>query len=147
MPLVTYMDRPTLPKRTIDAPILGAKVAFTRTLTDADVALFIGTTWDVNPLHTDEPYCHQTPFKRCIVPGLLTASLLTHLGGLWAFLATEMDLHFIAPVYVGDSITAQAEIIEIDPQTNKVLLGCTCTNQDGALVLQAEIRGYPGKFE
>ncbi len=141
------MDRPTLPKRIIGTLKVGEKAAFTRTLTEADLALFIGTTWDVNPLHTDELYCRQTPFGRRIVPGLLTASLLTHLGGLWAFLATEMDLNFTAGVYVGDSITAQAEVVEIDPQTSKVLLGCTCTNQDGAVVLQAEIRGYPGKFE
>jgi 3-hydroxybutyryl-CoA dehydratase len=141
------MNRPTLPKRTLDSPALGEKVSFTRTLTEADVALFIGTTWDVNPLHTDELYCAATPFKHRIVPGLLTASLLTHLGGLWAFLATEMDFHFFAPVYVGDSITAQAELVEIDAQTGAVLLKCTCTNQADKVVLSANVRGFPGKFE
>ncbi len=141
------MNRPTLPKRTITSPTVGAKVAFTRTLTEADVALFIGNTWDVNPLHTDTVYCSQTDFKRCIVPGLLTASLLTHLGGLWAFLATEMDLRFVAPVYVGDSLTAQAEVAEINPGSGAVLLKCSCTNQAGKTVLTAMIHGYPGKFE
>ncbi len=141
------MERPTLPRRTLGAPSIGAKVAFTRTITEADVALFIGTTWDVNPLHTDEVYCQGTPFKRRIVPGLLTASLLTHLGGLWAFLATEMDFHFQAPVYVEDSITAEAEVAEIDGQTGKVLLRCSCTNQHGEQVLGGEVRGFPGKFE
>jgi len=136
------MNRPTLPKRTIGAPKLGDKATFTRTLTEADVALFIGTTWDVNPLHTDELYCGATPFKHRIVPGLLT-----HLGGLWAFLATEMDFHFLAPVYVGDSITAQAEVVEIDAQTGGVVLRCTCTNQHGAQVLRGDVRGFPGKFE
>jgi 3-hydroxybutyryl-CoA dehydratase len=141
------MNRPTLPKRAIGSPIVGDKVAFTRTLTEADVALFIGTTWDVNPLHTDEVYCSATPFKHRIVPGLLTASLLTHLGGLWAFLATEMDIHFLAPVYVGDSITAEGEVNEIDSQTGGVLLRCRCINQTGTEVVQADIRGFPGKFE
>ncbi|MFZ2097333.1 MAG: MaoC family dehydratase [Anaerolineales bacterium] len=140
------MNRPTLPKRTIGAPTLGDKVAFTRTITEADVALFIGTTWDVNPLHTDELYCNATQFKHRIVPGLLTASLLTHLGGLWAFLATEMDFHFLAPVYVGDSITAQAEVAEIDAQTGEVLLHCTCTSQQGTQVLRASVCGFPGEF-
>ena len=141
------MNRPTLPKRMIGAPTLGDKVAFTRTLTEADVALFIGTTWDVNPLHTDEIYCSATQFKHRIVPGLFTASLLTHLGGLWAFLATEMDFKFLAPVYIGDSITSQAEVAEINSQTGAVLLRCTCTNQHGKQVLVADVRGYPGKFE
>ncbi len=142
------MRRPTLPKRMIaGAPALGDKVAFTRTLSEADVALFIGTTWDVNPLHTDEVYCRASQFEHRIVPGLLTASLLTHLGGLWAFLATEMDFRFTAPVYVGDSITAEAEVAEIDAQTGAVCLVCTCTNQNGIQVLNANVRGFPGKFE
>lgn len=142
------MNRPILPKRMINgSPSPGDNVSFTRTLTEADVALFIGTTWDVNPLHTDETYCRATQFEHRIVPGLLTASLLTHLGGLWAFLATEMDLKFTSPVYVGDSITAQAEVAEIDVQTGAVRLDCTCSNQHGKAVLTATIRGFPGKFE
>ena len=56
------MNRPTLPIRTIATPKVGDKVAFRRTITEADVALFIGITWDVNPLHTDELYCNATPF-------------------------------------------------------------------------------------
>src|SRR5512137_2731316 len=141
------MNRPTLPKRIIGSPVLGDKVAFTRTISEADVALFIGTTWDVNPLHTDEIYCAATQFKHRIVPGLLTASLLTHLGGLWAFLATSMDFKFIAPVYVGDSITAEAEVTELDPKTGAVVLSCRCTNQHGREVLNARVRGLPGRFE
>ena len=141
------MDRPILPQRTLGKPKPGDKVAFTRTLTEADVALFIGITWDVNPLHTDELYSQKTTFKQRIVPGLLTASLLTHLGGLWAFLATEMDFKFLAPVCVGDSITAQAVVAEVDEASGAVLLDCSCTNQDGIKVLSASIRGFPGKFE
>lgn len=141
------MNLPTLPKRTLSTPILGDHAAFTRTITEADVALFIGTTWDVNPLHTDEVYCSATPFKRRIIPGLLTASLLTHLGGLWAFLATEMHIHFLAPVFVGDSITAQGEVAAIDSDTGAVRLSCSCINQTGKEVLRADIHGYPGKFE
>jgi len=141
------MNRPVLPKRITGSPTLGDKVAFTRTLTEADVALFIGTTWDVNPLHTDEVYCNATQFKHRIVPGLLTASLLTHLGGLWAFLATKMEFYFLAPVYVGDSITAQSEVAEINPETGAVVLHCICTNQNGTQVLRADVHGFPGKFE
>jgi len=140
------VNRPTLPKRVISSPTVGEKVAFTRTLTEADVALFIGTTWDVNPLHTDEIYCSATPFRHRIVPGLLTASLLTHLGGLWAFLATEMDFKFLAPVYVGDSLTAEGEVSQVDSENGSVLLVCRITNQAGVDVLLANIHGYPGKF-
>ncbi len=141
------MDRPALPRRILEAPIVGARAAFTRTLTEADVALFIGVTWDVNPLHTDHVYVSATPFKRPIVPGLLTASLLTHLGGLWAFLATEMRFEFAAPVYVGDTITAEAEVVEVDESRGWVCLRCRCTNAAGSEVLRAEITGFPGRLQ
>ena len=109
-------ELPVLPLRIPATNQVGSCAAFTRTLTEADVSLFIGVTWDVNPLHTDDQYAHATPFKRRIVPGLLTASLLTHLGGLWAFMATEMHFEFLAPVYINDTITAEAEIIAADAE-------------------------------
>jgi acyl dehydratase len=134
-----------LPKRIIDRLEVGARASFTRTITEADVALFIGVTWDVNPYHTDETFASQTKFKRRNVPGLLTASLLTHLGGLWAFLATEMHFNFLAPVYAGDTITASAEIAEYNPERGWVRLDCECRNMEGVLVLKADVRGYPGQ--
>jgi 3-hydroxybutyryl-CoA dehydratase len=141
------MSTPILPRRIPEAPIVGAKAAFSRTLTEVDVALFIGVTWDINPLHTDDEYARQTRFKRRIVPGLLTASLLTHLGGLWAFMATEMHFEFLEGVYVGDTITASSEVIEADATRNRVRLLCRCVNQDGLEVLHGEVTGYPGRFE
>lgn len=141
------MESPLLPRRTAAQPRVGERVSFRRTLTEADVALFIGVTWDVNPLHTDDVYVSALPIKRRIVPGLLTASLLTHLGGLWAFMATEMHFYFVAPVFIGETITAEGEVIAFDPTNRKVTLQCTCVNADGREVLRAEVSGYPGRFE
>ncbi len=141
------MERPSLSSRVPSGVEIGLKFRFRRTLTDGDVALFVGATWDVNPLHTDEEYAQETSFGRRIVPGLLTASLLTHLGGLWAFLATHMDLTFLAPVYIGDTITAEAEIVDYDPTRGWVRLACSCTNADREQVLHGEVEGYPGVLE
>ena len=140
------MRTPILPNRTLRAARVGEKAAFTRTLTEADAALFIGVTWDVNPYHTDDRYASQTRIGRRIVPGLLTASLLTHIGGLWAFLATEMTFEFLGPVYVGDTVTAEAEVVEVN-ERGWVRLAGRVVGADGAEVLRAVIRGYPGRFE
>lgn len=141
------MDSPLLPQRVPRAPVIGATAAFTRTFTEADVALFIGVTWDVNPYHTNDDYASRTRFKRRIVPGLLTASLLTHLGGLWAFLAKEMHFEFLGPVYVGDTITAEVEVVEVDESRGWVRLEASCTNSAGERVLRAHITGFPGRFK
>ena len=140
------IERPTLPQRTPRRIAVGEKGTFTRTLTEGDNSLFIGVTWDVNPFHTDDEFVKQTSFGRRIVPGLLTASLLTHIGGLWNFLASEMQFAFLAPVYVGDTVTAVAEITEVN-EKGRVTLECTITNSDGVKVLTATTKGYPGKFE
>lgn len=140
------MPTPLLPHRTPRATRVGEKAAFSRTLTEADAALFIGVTWDINPYHTDDSYVAQTRFGRRIVPGLLTAALLTHLGGLWAFLATEMSFEFVGPVYVGDTVTAEVEIVEVS-ERGWVRLAGRVVNAEGQDVLRATIRGYPGRFE
>ncbi len=141
------MDTPLLPRRVPRAPVAGERVAFSRTLTEADVALFVGVTWDVNPLHTDDGYAAKTRFKRRIAPGLLTASMLTHLGGLWAFLATEMRFEFVGPVYIGETVTAECEVAAVDAPSGQVRLRCRCLKGAGEEVLRAEITGFPGRFE
>lgn len=141
------METPLIPRRIPRSFAVGEKASFTRTLTETDAVLFIGVTWDIGPLHTNESYAAATKFKKRIVPGLLTASLLTHLGGLWAYVATEMHFHFLAPVYVGDTITAEAEVTEANPAKGWVRLKCRCVNAEGREVLRAETCGFPGRFE
>lgn len=140
------MKRPVLENRVPGKPEIGSVFRFRRTLTEGDVSLFIGATWDVNPLHTDDVYAQASEFGRRIVPGLLTASLLTHLGGLWAFMATRMDLTFTAPVFVGDTIIAEAEIVEFEAHRGWVRLRCQCTNSRGEMVLNGDVEGFPGEF-
>ena len=69
------------------------------------------------------------------------------IGGLWAFLATEMHLEFFAPVYIGETITAEAEVVEADASRGWMRLDCRCTNCEGQEVLRADITGFPGQFE
>jgi len=71
--------------------------------------------------------------------------LLTHLGGLWAFLATEMSFEFLGPVYVGNAVTAEAEIVEVNDR-GWVRLAGRVVSVDGKEVLRATIRGYSGRF-
>ena len=141
------MNSPVLPKRIPKRAEVGARGSFSRTITEADVALFIGVTWDVNPLHTDETYARATRFGRRIVPGLLTASLATHLGGLFAFMATEMSFKFVAPVYIDDTITCVGEMIEVDAERNWGRFRIQCSNSRGEVVLLGEATGFPGRFE
>ncbi len=84
---------------------VGDRAVWSRTFTDADVALFGGLTADQNPYHLDAGFAAGSRFGRPIVHGLLVGSMVTHIGGQWAWLATGMSFEFVAPVFPGDTVT------------------------------------------
>ncbi|MEM2135945.1 MAG: MaoC/PaaZ C-terminal domain-containing protein [Candidatus Jordarchaeaceae archaeon] len=95
---------------------IGAKdISPAVTITDAHIILFASLSGDYNPLHIDEEFAKKTPFKTRIAHGLLTVSVLSgYLGQLLsgtaiAFLGAHYK--FTAPVRIGDTIHAEAEII------------------------------------
>jgi 3-hydroxybutyryl-CoA dehydratase len=133
-------------REAFDALAVGQVFTFRRTFTEGDVALFCGVTGDYNPYHIDDAFVRESWFGRRIIPGLLTGSMLTHLGGLIGFLATEMTFQYLAAVYIGDTITCTMTITEKDPVTRTVFGDVRFTNQDGQEVLRARFSGFPGNI-
>jgi acyl dehydratase len=91
--------------------------AVTRTVTEADNTLFSVLTMNAQPLHLDESFAEQTEFGTRIVNSLFTLSLLiglsvyeTTLGTTVANLAFE-EIDFPKPVFHGDSLHAQTEVL------------------------------------
>lgn len=123
----------------------GQTFSFRRTFNEGDVALFCGVTGDYNPYHIDEIFIKESWFGRKIIPGLLTASMITHIGGMIGFLATEMVFEFIQAVYVGDTITCVITITEKDEVKRLMIAQATYVNQDNAVVLQARFKGFPAQ--
>jgi 3-hydroxybutyryl-CoA dehydratase len=119
---------------------------YRRTFTDADLALFCGISGDFNPYHMDDEFARQSWFGRRTLPGLLTASMATHLGGMIGFLATEMTFEYLAPVYPGDTITCVMRFTERDEVKRLLTALATYTNQDGAEVLRARVLGFPSQI-
>ena len=124
---------------------VGQTFTFQRTFTDGDVALFCGVTGDYNPYHQDESFAKESPYGRLTIPGLLTGSMLTHIGGLLGFLATQMSFEYLAPVFVGDTITCTVTIAEKNEEKRRILASAGFVNQDGVEVLRASFGGFPGR--
>ncbi|MDQ3567527.1 MAG: hypothetical protein M3397_05540 [Actinomycetota bacterium] len=61
---------------------VGRTFTFRRTFTEGDVALFCGVTGDYNPYHQDAEFAGESFYGRLTIPGLLTGSMLTHIGGM-----------------------------------------------------------------
>lgn len=140
------MNGPLIPRRIMDRREVGAIYRFRRTFTEADGAAFIGVTWDINPYHTDDTFSTQSRIGRRCLPGLLTASMFTHLGGMCGFLAQRMDFQFVAPVFAGETVEAVVTIMEVN-ERGKVTLQCVATTSDGREVLRGTVWGYPSEFE
>jgi 3-hydroxybutyryl-CoA dehydratase len=130
-------------KEAFDAIQAGQTFTFRRTFTDGDVVLFCGVTGDYNPYHIDEPFIQSSWFGRRIIPGLLTASMITHIGGMIGFLATEMSFQFVQAVYVGDTITCTVTFTEKDEAKRLFFAHASYINQYGVEVLKATFRGFP----
>jgi len=61
---------------------IGEEASFTKTITETDVYLFAGISGDFNPLHVNEEYAKNTPFKQRIAHGALPQSLIAPVLGM-----------------------------------------------------------------
>jgi acyl dehydratase len=121
-------------------PAVGQVGTWTRTFTAGDVERFAELTGDRNPLHFDVDFAARTRPGAMIVHGGLTTGLFNALvaevlpGPGSVFLHQEWD--YPAPVYIGDTVTAEAEVIEARPDKPITKLRCVARRDDGTEVLR-----------
>ena len=116
------------------------------TLTAEHVETFAKLTGDYNPLHFDAEFAKGTRFGALVVQGGLTTGLLHALvamdlpGPGSVFLSQNWK--FTAPVYIGDTITAQAEVVSVHGTKPVTQLNVVITRQTGETVLEGEAWCY-----
>ena len=120
-----------------------------RTITETDNVLFCALTMNTQPLHVDEEFAKATPFGRRIVNGILTLGLVVGLsvpdlteGTIVANLGYDKVVH-PNPVFHGDTITAETEVLETRESTSQpdrgiVRLRQIGRKQDGTIVVELE---------
>lgn len=129
-----------------EPPEVGRRASWQRTIDTADVEAFARITGDRNPLHFDATYAAATRFGRLVAQGGLATGLFNALvamelpGPGSVFLHQEWD--YPAPVFIGDTITAEAEVIESRADKPITRLRCVARNQDGTEVLRGECLVY-----
>jgi 3-hydroxybutyryl-CoA dehydratase len=128
--------------KTIDQIKVGDAAELTKTVSETDIYLYAGITGDFNPAHVNETYAQTTFFKTRIAHGMLTAGFISAILGTKfpgpGTIYLKQELSFMAPVMIGDTITAKAEVVEVVAEKNRVRLKTTCTNQQGKIVLDGE---------
>ena len=135
--------------KTIDELKIGDSAEFTKTVSEADIYLYAGITGDFNPAHINEAYARETFFKTRIAHGMLSAGFISAVIGTklpgTGTIYMKQDLSFLAPVRIGDTITARVEVIDVLAEKNRVTLKTTCVNQEGVQVLDGEAVVSPPK--
>jgi 3-hydroxybutyryl-CoA dehydratase len=126
----------------IDKLSVGQSARFSKTITETDIYLYAGISGDFNPAHVNEQYAAKTFFKTRIAHGMLTASFVSTLIGTIlpgpGSIYMRQELNFLAPVRIGDTVTAIAEVAEIIADKKRVRLKTWCINQEGTTVLDGE---------
>jgi itaconyl-CoA hydratase len=125
------------------------KHALGRTVTEMDNVLFSALTMNTQPLHLDENFASKTEFGQRLVNGLYTLGLVVGLtvselteGTIVANLGYDKVMH-PNPVFHGDTIYAESEIIEkreskSRPNTGIARIKCWGRKSDGTVVVEFE---------
>ncbi len=128
---------------------IGQKASISREITEGALLVFAGNTGDMNPIHINEEYARNTRFGRRIAQGLFGVSLMAGLLGSElpgaGSIYVSQDIEFKYPVFIGNVITAEVEVIEKNEEKNRLTLKTTCTNQDGKVVITGTAVTMPAR--
>lgn len=125
---------------------VGQKATRSVTFTANHVKMFAELSGDYNPLHFDEAFVSKTKFKKLVVQGGLTTGLLHALvamdmpGPGTVFLSQNWK--FTAPVFIDDTITAEAEVLSVHETKPVTHLRIRVARESGEVVLEGEAWCY-----
>jgi acyl dehydratase len=122
-------------------------VTVARTVTETDVVGFAGLSGDYNQIHTDSEYSKTSPFGQRVAHGLLVLSIAMGLAVRTGFIeGTVMafreirDWKFVKPVYIGDTVFAELEVVEVKAMRRigggLVTIDVAVKNQDDEVVMK-----------
>jgi 3-hydroxybutyryl-CoA dehydratase len=128
--------------KTIEELKVGDTARFSKTISESDVYLFAGVTGDLNPAHVNEEYAKNTFFKTRIAHGMLSASFISTVIGTMlpgpGSIYMRQEVSFLAPVKIGDTVTAIVEVAEIIADKRRIRLKTYCINQENKTVVDGE---------
>jgi 3-hydroxybutyryl-CoA dehydratase len=121
---------------------IGDTFSIEREVTDELVREFADLSGDHNPLHLDDDYARGTRFGRRIAHGMLSGAFVSAVLG-YEFkerrvVYLSQTLRFVAPVFIGDTVTTTATVVTIREDKPIVTLETVCAKQTGERVVTGE---------
>lgn len=121
---------------------VGDKFSTERIVTDELIRKFAEVSGDYNPLHLDDEFAATTRFGRRIAHGMLSGAFVSAVLGyelsVRKIVYLSQTLRFVAPVFVGDTVTTTGTVTKIRKDKPVVTLETVCTNQNGETLVTGE---------
>lgn len=122
----------------------GHQEQFTMEVTKDMMKSFLEITRDTNPLHNDEEFAMKMGYPQKVVYGMLTASMLSTLAGVYLpgkySLIHQVEIYLTRPVFVGDVLLTKGEVTEIHKSVEQIFIKVTITNQRNEKVLRGKMK-------
>jgi 3-hydroxybutyryl-CoA dehydratase len=119
---------------------IGKQANFSKTISESDVYLFAGITGDLNPVHVNAEEAKNAIFGERIVHGILVAGLISNVIAMQlpgpGTIYMSQELKFLAPVKIGDTVTAVVTLQKVINEEKRILeLNTDVLKQDGTVVI------------
>ena len=122
----------------------GQTSSFTKTVSESDVFLFAGITGDFSPNHVNKAYMERSPYGKLMAHGALMVGFMSTVSTMAIAHTRDAEetpvsvgydkIRFLKPVFLGDTITVNYTIAEIELERKRSYADIEICNQDGELV-------------
>ncbi len=123
---------------------IGMKESFSVIISEEMMQKFYDITSDENPLHVNETFARERGFDNKVVYGMLTASMISTLGGCYLpgkyCLIQGVEIKFVKPVFVGDVLEVSGEAAKVDYDLRYLEIKVTIKNQKGEKMLKGILK-------
>jgi acyl dehydratase len=117
----------------------GKKYTFSFCLTQSDVDAFATVTGDKNPIHLDEAYAANTPFKKPIIHGMFGAAIFSRVFGTTfpgeGTIYMKQTIAFQKPMFVGVDYDAVFEVKEIIEGKHRALISTNIIEKESGQIV------------
>lgn len=127
---------------------VGMKASFSKVVTVEMENAFREISGDENPLHKDDEFARSASkgkYQTHVSFGMLTASLYStiagvYLPGKYSLVHSFEELSFLKPVFVGDHLTVEGEVVDKVEGLKLIRLKSVVKNQNKEIVSKAKIK-------
>ena len=124
---------------TFDEIKIGQSKEFQITITESMVNDFAKISGDFSPIHMDEIYAKSTSFKKRVVHGMLLASFLSRVDGMYLpgkhALYFSQNIEFRNPCFIDDELTIERKVIDKSISTKILKIESKIFNQENKILL------------